>query len=325
MPDAALTLAAVVVTYNRRDQVAETVARLLDGPLDHLVVVDNGSVDGTREMLAGWQDPRLVLLRPDSNLGGAGGFELGLRVAVERFDPDWIVLMDDDARPLPGAIAAFRAMDRTGWDAVAAAVRYPGGQICEMNRPSVNPFWNPMALLRTAAGGGRRGFHLPDTAFDAPGPVPVDAASFVGLFLSRRAIRTAGFPDGRLFIYGDDVLYTLGLRRAGLRLCLNPAIRWEHDCLTLDAGGRRVYRPLWKVYYNYRNGLMAYRAASGPMFWLVLLVVLPKWFGLGRHYHTHAGTYRSLLRLAIRDGLARRLDRPHGDIVARAAEAGPAE
>ena len=120
-----------------------------------------------------------------SNTGGAGGFAAGLAEIARRFDPDWTLLMDDDARPLPGACAAFLARTDLGaFDAVAAGVFYPDGRICDMNRPSRNPFWHLGDFLRTLTG-GREGFHVTDEAYDpaqAHLPQPIDATSFVGFF-----------------------------------------------------------------------------------------------------------------------------------------------
>ena len=122
--------------------------------------------------------------------------------------------MDDDARPAPGAFAAFHAQPRPLDTALAAAVYFPDGGICEMNRPSVNPFWNPKIFLR-ALFKARNGYHIPYDSYEATTPRAIDLTSFVGFFLPRRMIEEAGYPDPGLFLYGDDVIYTLGLRRRG--------------------------------------------------------------------------------------------------------------
>lgn len=303
-----LRLAAVVVTYNRLAQLRTTVGRLLDGPLDHLVVVDNGSTDGSREWLAGLADPRLDTVLAPANLGGAGGFEAGLRRAVAAHDPDWMLLTDDDGRPEPGALAAFRAADLEPWDAVAAAVRYPGGEICAMNRPVLNPFRRPRILLRTLAGGGRAAFHLGDADYRRSAPVAVDGASFVGLFLSRRAVALAGYPRGELFLYADDGLYTMELTQAGGRLGFLPGLRFEHDCSTFAEGAGR-FTPAWKAYYYHRNLLLLYRRAAGWWFWPALAVVVPKWLWRARAQGGRAArrVYLGHLRRALADGLAGRL------------------
>lgn len=319
----ALCLAAVVVTWNRRAQMATTLARLLSEPVDRIVVVDNGSTDGTREDLAACTDPRLEVILPDRNLGGAGGFETAMRHAVAAHDPDWLLLIDDDARPEPGALAAFRGLAAAGaldgWDAVAAAVRHPDGRLCEMNRPVLNPFRHPRIFWRTLAGGGRAAFHLGPADFAAKGPIRVDGASFVGLFLSRRAVALAGYPEGGLFLYAEDGLYTLGLTAAGGRLGFFPGLRFEHDCSTFDAQGG--FAPIWKAYYYHRNLLMLYRRAAGPWFWPALAVVVPKWMLKGRRQGPGRRAYRRLLALALADGLARRLDRPLDAVMAEAARA----
>jgi rhamnopyranosyl-N-acetylglucosaminyl-diphospho-decaprenol beta-1,3/1,4-galactofuranosyltransferase len=315
-------LVALVVTHNRLHQLRQTVQAILAEPVDKLVVVDNASKDGTSGFLADITDDRLVVLRQGENRGGAGGFEFGLAEVTRRFDPDWCVVMDDDARPEPNMLARFREetddFRQGGWDAIAAGVFYPDGAICEMNRPSRNPFWHLSSFLRTALGGGRRGFHMQDSAYGSATVQKVDAASFVGLFLSRGAIRRGGLPDGQLFIYGDDVIYTLSLTRAGGEIGFAPWLRFEHDCSTFERGtltGRNLHKPLWKVYYNYRNGLLGYALAAGPiLFWPVLLVVVPKWLLKSRAYGADAPIFRRLLRLAVVDALKNRRDRPHAEV-----------
>ncbi len=319
-------LAAVVVTFNRLEKLRHTIERLLSSPpseLAALVVVDNASTDGTAEWLAGLDDDRLHIEQLTQNLGGAGGFEHGLRVAHQQLDPDWVVVMDDDGRPALGALSAFYAQDLTGWDAVAAAVYYPNGDICDINRPSRNPFWHPPVFWKTMMstlsfgllGGARAAFHVGQADYDSDQLKAVDGASFVGLFLSRAAIEKAGYPDGRLFIYGDDVLYTLGLRAAGGRIAFCPPVRFEHDFLTLSVEDRR-FRPLWKTYYHHRNLMFVYRRAAGLWFWPALLVILPKWLLKIRYHAGERRVFLGLMLRAIRDGLLRRTSLSHEEVQA---------
>lgn len=307
-------LVAIVVTHNRLEQLKTTLTRLLESPgLSGVLVFDNASDDATPAYLAAQSDPRLHVLSSPGNLGGAGGFETAMRAAVTRFDPDWLVLMDDDARPLPGTLEAFQAATRNTHEAWAAAVHYPDGAICDMNRPWINPFRNARSLLRGLAR-GRNGFHMGAAEYASPEIRPIDGGSFVGLFLSRAAIQRAGYPDGRLFLYGDDVLYTLGLSQAGGRIAFDPALRFEHDCATLTG---QTMSPLWKVYYFHRNQVMVYRRAAGPvLFWPVLALRAALWWRKASAYGPRAPHYRRLLRLALADGLRQRTDRALADVVA---------
>ncbi|PZX13490.1 GT2 family glycosyltransferase [Palleronia aestuarii] len=311
-------LVAVVVTYDRLGPLKVTLARLLEAEAAHLaavVVIDNASGDGTADWLDGQDDPRLFVHRCETNLGGAGGFARGMRLAVEECDADVLVVMDDDARPVPGALAAFHAAPRAPDRAVAAAVRYPGGGICEMNRPGLNPFARPSVFLGALAGlfrgRARAAWHVPDADFEGTAPREIDMGSFVGLFVPREAIARCGYPDPGLFLYGDDVIYSLGLRRAGIAIDFDPALHFEHDCETYAAGqGTRTQGPLWKLYYLQRNRLIMYRRAAGPLFWLFGPLLALAWGGRARG----PGARRVWARAAL-DGLARRTDRPHDEIL----------
>ena len=202
---------------------------------------------------------------------------------------------------------------------IAAAVRHPDGTLSEMNRCGLNPFWHGGIFL-AALGGGRAGFHLKDADF-APDAAPraVDVASFVGFFVSRGAVAKGGLPDPGLFIYGDDLLYSLRLRKAGVPIRLDPAIRFRHDCATMGAGFH--YRPLWKIYYHCRNGVsIAYQAAGPVVFPAALLYYLTVWWRRSRHVPpAERPLYRRLLWRGVRDGLLRR--RGRNDAVHRLAEA----
>jgi len=308
-----MILAAVVVTHNRLNQLQITLARLLEEDVDHIIIADNASSDGTDVWLANQIDSRLHVLTLPENLGGAGGFEAGMTTAREYFDPTWIVLMDDDARPSPGALTRFRGEAcklNSDTGAVAAAVFYPDGTLCEMNRPSRNPFWNLGVFVKTLGNGSRRGFHLNDAAFSADaGPKAIDVASFVGYFVHRDAIKRAGLPEGGLFIYGDDVLYSLRLRRAGFGITLLPSVRFEHDCGTIGEGF--IYHPLWKIYYHCRNGVSIARQAAGPIIYPVALAYyILIWWRRGRFYTDgERNLYRSLMWMGLRDGLRGRRGR----------------
>ena len=92
-------IAAVVVTYNRKDMLFRCLTSLKNQTheIDQIIVVDNGSQDGTKELLkvfkAEWS---LTVLEMESNIGGAGGFKVGIEVANSS-GCNYIWVMDDDA------------------------------------------------------------------------------------------------------------------------------------------------------------------------------------------------------------------------------------
>ncbi|TVP69590.1 MAG: glycosyltransferase [Rhodobacteraceae bacterium] len=312
---AAGRLVAVVVTHDRLTALRHAIVRLLDAPpcaLHHIVVVDNASADGTADWLASIADPRLHLVHLAQNAGGAGGFAAGIDFARQRFDPDWYLLLDDDAWPDPGTLSSFHASDLTGWDAVAGAVHDPLGAICDINRPTYDPFASWRKFFSTLRG-GREGFHLSAADYAAGRVRAVDGASFVGFFLSRRGLALAGLPDPALFIYADDALQTLKLSRAGGRIGFFPHLRFTHD--HPSAANAQIGKPLWKIYYQHRNALILYRFAAGWMFWPICLVVLPRWLWRVRAYPGHRRAFLRLFLRGIWHGLRRHTGSGHDTVL----------
>lgn len=325
-----MRIAALIVTYNRKNVLEQTLQKVLAEPFEKILIVDNASTDGTDAVLAALpRDARVHVQRLSENTGGAGGFAAGLATLMAQdTPPDWTVLFDDDAWPDAGAIDRFRsevvrlaaqADPGAPLGAIAAAVTHPDGRISEMNRPGRNPFWSLSLFLRTALGRGRAGFHVTDTDLAADTPArPIDTASFVGFFVHRDAVARVGLPEAGLFIYGDDVLYSLTLRRAGFAIALAPAVRFIHDCATMDTGF--VYRPLWKTYYHCRNGVSIARAAAGPIiFPAALLYYILTWWRRGRACPApERPTYWHFMRTGLWDGIRHRRGR-NAAVHARAA------
>ena len=98
--------AAVVVTWNRKELLKQSIERLLNqsGAECDILIVDNDSTDGTVEMLeAEFDSPRIRYYNTGANLGGAGGFHIGIYWAVsDGYENVWI--MDDDCLPSDTAL-----------------------------------------------------------------------------------------------------------------------------------------------------------------------------------------------------------------------------
>ncbi|MEO7306975.1 MAG: glycosyltransferase, partial [Ferruginibacter sp.] len=88
---------AVVVTYNRQALLSECITALRNQsrPLDGILIVNNGSTDGTEKWLAAQKDIHFI---NQENLGSSGGFSTGIQWAYQN-DYAWIWCMDDDGYP----------------------------------------------------------------------------------------------------------------------------------------------------------------------------------------------------------------------------------
>lgn len=308
-----MRLYAVIVTFNRLERLKKTIEMTFAENPDGVLVVNNASTDGTTEWLSCIEDQRLNVINLIENKGGAGGFHAGFKWIVENTDADWLVCYDDDAFPDVGAFNAFKKIPvsvKTG--GVAAAVYMPDGKIAEMNRPSINPFKNIKTII-SAAIGGRMGFHISDDCYRAKNNRIIEQSSFVGLFLRVSLVRDVwGYPDEKLFIYADDMIYTNQVSLSGYNIIFAPEVVFLHDCITL-VGQKDVYDPLWKVFYTYRNRLKLFRIMAGAMFWAVVFPKIFVWI-LNVRYYENKKAYLKVSFIAILDGLSDRFDRSHVDV-----------
>jgi glycosyltransferase involved in cell wall biosynthesis len=138
----------VVPVYNR----AALVARALESCLAQdfhdyeIIVVDDGSVDGSAEVVAAFSDPRIRLLRHDKNRGVGPARNSGVAVA----NGDWIVCLDSDDELLPGALAAMARRAREAGEAVGAMrfmVRFDTGELSP-DPPLTGEVWDYEAYIR---------------------------------------------------------------------------------------------------------------------------------------------------------------------------------
>ncbi|RYZ98092.1 MAG: glycosyltransferase, partial [Sphingobacteriaceae bacterium] len=88
------SIVGVVVTFNRLDLLKNCITSLKrqTRSLDQIIVVNNGSTDGTEKWLNEQQG--LIVIHQE-NSGGAGGFHRGMKEGYEH-NYDWIWVMDDD-------------------------------------------------------------------------------------------------------------------------------------------------------------------------------------------------------------------------------------
>lgn len=107
------SVSVIISTYNRRRLLPLALSSALRQRFGsfEVIVVDNGSTDGTAEVLDSFDDPRLVRVRNEVSLGSTGGRNCG----IERASGRWISLLDDDDMWSPDKLSAqVEALERSG-------------------------------------------------------------------------------------------------------------------------------------------------------------------------------------------------------------------
>lgn len=197
-------IAAVVVTYNRKDLLQQCLKSILaqEQVVCDVLVVDNASTDGTQQAMEQWAEPRVRYRNTGQNLGGAGGFNFGMRWAVEA-GYDYVWIMDDDTLPRPDALKQLWSAHEIlqgNYGFLSSVVLWKDGKECRMNRQKIKKsFYEHVELLRH-------------------GIIQIEQATFVSLFFPAEVICRAGLPIKEFFIWGDDLEYT---RRISCRMGLD--------------------------------------------------------------------------------------------------------
>jgi rhamnopyranosyl-N-acetylglucosaminyl-diphospho-decaprenol beta-1,3/1,4-galactofuranosyltransferase len=239
---------AVVVTHRRVDRLGTSLKAVTDQTRvpDHLIVVDNDDDPRVRELVAGQPVPS-TYIGSRRNLGGAGGFALGMLQALA-FGADWVWLADDDGRPADSAVLETL---------LACAARHSLAEVspmvCDLDEPARLAF-----PLRRGLSWRRRVSELRvDGVTDL---LPGIASLFNGALFRASALEAVGVPDLRLFIRGDEVELHRRLVRSGLAFgtCL--------DAVYLHPQGSDEFKPILggrmhtqypddatKRYFTYRN------------------------------------------------------------------------
>ena len=239
---------AVVVTHRRPDELVKSLEAVSaqTRPPDHLIVIDNDDDPRVADLVAG-QPVATTYLGSRRNLGGAGGFALGMLHALA-LGADWVWLADDDGRPADSEVLGTL---------LACAARHGLAEVspmvCDMTDPDRLAF-----PLRRGVAWRRRVEELRTEA--AQDLLPGIASLFNGALFAASTLDAIGVPDLRLFVRGDETELHRRLVRSGLPFgtCL--------DAVYLHPQGGDEFKPILggrmhtqypddagKRFYTYRN------------------------------------------------------------------------
>lgn len=239
---------AVVVTHRRPDELAKSLDAVVSQirQPDHLIVVDNDNDFRVAELVSGQPVPT-TYLGSRRNLGGAGGFALGMLHALA-LGADWLWLADDDGRPGgPDTLATL----------LACALRH---RLAEVS-PMVCNLDDPQRLAFPLRRGVVWRRHVSELRTEGSGDLlPGIASLFNGALFRASTVEAVGVPDLRLFVRGDEVELHRRLVRSGLPFGTCLTATYLHPCGTDEfkpiLGGRMHTQypdDPTKRFFTYRN------------------------------------------------------------------------
>ena len=242
------TIAAVVVTFNRKQLLTQCLNALLSQTRvpDKIFVIDNASSDGTEELLKekGYLDKTIVeYVQLSENTGGAGGFYEGMKRAYEA-NYDWLWLMDDDGYSAPDCLEELLAA-KDNLDVVGSVALLPE---------------NPTQLTWTFLVFNQNGYFSHNRRIRSYDELQKISSQniykdytlfFNAVLVNRTVIQKIGYVNKELFIRGDEFEYFLRCRDSNLQLGTNVNALYYHPYQAPNLN-------LIKYFYAFRNDFYNY-------------------------------------------------------------------
>jgi rhamnopyranosyl-N-acetylglucosaminyl-diphospho-decaprenol beta-1,3/1,4-galactofuranosyltransferase len=239
-----IKVAAVIVTYNRLSLLKECVAAVQSQThkLDQIIVINNGSTDGTAEWLE--EQPNLLIITQE-NLGGSGGFFTGMKDAYD-LNVDFLWLMDDDTIPSSTALEYLLFAKPQDWARigfVCSTVKWIDGNLHGITWPTVltsTEYTNDSKEIANRY---------------SEEVTPIRCGPFVSILIKKDVVRRVGLPYKKFYIWYDDTEYTTRILKAGFVGVLSKKSVAVHKTPSNHGGSLIDCNPkeFWKYKYGLRN------------------------------------------------------------------------
>ncbi len=232
---------AVVVTYNRKVLLKEAINALLSQDYKNckVLVIDNASTDGTKEYIKEeLKNKNVFYENTGSNLGGAGGFNFGMKKAYE-LGCDYMWLMDDDCIVQKDSLTRLleaKEILNNDFGFLSSKVLWTDNTSCNMNQQKFTKDYKKNKELYRL--GIYKTYH----------------ASFVSFFVKTKVVEEMGLPIKEFFIWGDDVEYSNRITKKYNNYVINNSVV-VHKTATNVGSNIAIDIPerLARYNYAYRN------------------------------------------------------------------------
>ena len=270
----ALPLSVIIVNHNAGPLLSECVRAVQGQAVREVIVVDNGSTDGSLELLRERADPAaLGIVETGRNLGFAAACNIGLRAATQPF----LLFLNPDGIPAPGSLARLLQVleQHPAAGMVGGLLLNPDGTEQRGGRRAIP---TPGQVLM------RRKFNLHGTPLPSQ-PTPVEAISGALMLVRREAMQAVGPWDEGYFLHCEDLDWCLRFRQKGWDILFvpdAPVVHYQGTCSRA--------RPLFVEWHKHRGMLRFYRKfSSQPSSGLLMgLVALGVWLRFGLVVLRHA-------------------------------------
>lgn len=245
------SVGALIIAWNRRDDVIDCIESLVNSGYPRLAiyVVDNASTDGTSELVAS-RYPQVIIMRSETNLGFAGGNNLGMQRIIDD-GMDAVFLLNDDAVVEGNAIGILTA---NGYSDKSVGILSP--KILLHSDPEV--IWSSGGNVDPRSGiTEQRQYGQKDDLADNR-VTEIDYAVGCAMLVKSEVIKQVGMLDERYFTYYEETDWCRRIRNAGYKILYIPESRVRHKVPLIVKNRNNA------AYYYTRNRLLYLNSAGAP-------------------------------------------------------------
>jgi GT2 family glycosyltransferase len=237
------SLAVIIVSWNVCDLLARCLEALfvdLDAAsIDaRVIVVDNASIDGSPAMIRE-RFPLVELIVSETNLGFAGGNNLGLRalgLSSESLPltpcPLQVLLLNPDTEVQPGAIETMLAVMQSRPDVAVLTSRLVYGdgsfQHSAFHFPGLAQLYIDLFPVPARLYESRLNGRYPRSLYDTGQPFEIDHPLGAVMLLRTEAIRQVGLFDEGFALYCEEIDWCARFKEAGWKLMCVPTAQVIH-------------------------------------------------------------------------------------------------
>jgi GT2 family glycosyltransferase len=256
-------MSIVLVCWNNKDYLDPCLKSLYDAGLENsfdVIVVDNGSTDGSQEMLRE-KYPDVKIIQNDHNVGLGKASNQGIEATTGEF----ILLLNNDTIVNKHALDSLANFMREHPDAgaVGGKLLNPDGSF-QSGYGDFSTLWEEFLIAIRLGELSKPGYPLHG---DSDTVCEVGWMSSANLLVRRKTLDDIGMLDESYFIYGDETDLQYRMHQAGWKVYYIP------DATTIHYGGRSMNR--WKRRRMvYRGKMLFYKKNYGAFRTTILRVML---------------------------------------------------
>jgi GT2 family glycosyltransferase len=247
----------VILNWNLKNDTIACVNSVLASSCKRLrvVVVDNGSQDGSATAFAEHFGETIDLIINEENLGFAKGVNVGIQHVLAQ-DADWVLLLNNDTIIAPDMIEQLMAVadGRPDVGILAPAIFYHDQPERVWRIGDRHYRWLPIPVK------------VPARELKVREMLPVDFVTGCGMLIRRQVLSTIGLFDPKYFMYYEDADFCWRAAKAGFAILCVPAARMWH----------KVSRSTWEDvshqrYLKHLHRVQFYRRRYSSLAWLYLI------------------------------------------------------